>query len=217
MAQNITLLGASYSDVPAVLLPKTGGGTARFDDTTITANAATAADIASGKQAVVNGALLTGTASGGGGGASNVVIGSFTTGSSGTTGSIDVPYTGVGFPLACMVYIKGGAYNPANTEWYNAIHRYAVGQWTYHNATQSSSDNRGVTTWVFKNNGSAANSYGRNSAMNTTVRTSTAPVSGGATCVNMTTDGKTLRWYVSTTSYGLLADMEYTYIMIFSE
>lgn len=33
MAQNITLLNASYSDVPAVLLPKTGGGTARFTDT----------------------------------------------------------------------------------------------------------------------------------------------------------------------------------------
>lgn len=34
MAQNITLLGASYSDVPAVDLPKTGGGTARFIDET---------------------------------------------------------------------------------------------------------------------------------------------------------------------------------------
>lgn len=32
MAQNITLLGASYADVPAVDLPKTGGGTARFVD-----------------------------------------------------------------------------------------------------------------------------------------------------------------------------------------
>lgn len=32
MAQNITLMGASYSDVPAVDLPKTGGGTARFID-----------------------------------------------------------------------------------------------------------------------------------------------------------------------------------------
>lgn len=32
MAQNITLLGASYSDVPAVTLPKTGGGTAKFID-----------------------------------------------------------------------------------------------------------------------------------------------------------------------------------------
>lgn len=67
MAQNITLLGASYSDVPAVQLPKTGGGTAQFDDTTIATNAATAADIASGKLAYVNGVLLTGTGSGGGG------------------------------------------------------------------------------------------------------------------------------------------------------
>lgn len=32
MAQNITLLGASYSAVPAVTLPKTGGGTATFID-----------------------------------------------------------------------------------------------------------------------------------------------------------------------------------------
>ena len=32
MAQNITLQGASYTDVPWVDLPKTGGGTARFVD-----------------------------------------------------------------------------------------------------------------------------------------------------------------------------------------
>ena len=32
MAQNITLLGASYPSVPAVTLPKTGGGIAAFWD-----------------------------------------------------------------------------------------------------------------------------------------------------------------------------------------
>lgn len=32
MAQNVTVAGASYSDVPAVSLPKTGGGTATFYD-----------------------------------------------------------------------------------------------------------------------------------------------------------------------------------------
>ena len=32
MAKNISLLGADYPDVPAVVLPKTGGGTAKFVD-----------------------------------------------------------------------------------------------------------------------------------------------------------------------------------------
>ena len=64
MAQNITLMGATYNAVPAVQLPKQGGGTAQFDDTT-DANA-TADDIMSGKTAYVNGTKLTGTASGGG-------------------------------------------------------------------------------------------------------------------------------------------------------
>ena len=47
MAQNITLLGASYSAVPGVQLPKTGGGTALFTD--VTPTTASAADVAQGK------------------------------------------------------------------------------------------------------------------------------------------------------------------------
>ena len=82
MAQNITLLGASYSDVPAVTLPKTGGGTARFDDTT-DANA-TAADIAQNKTAYVNGVKIVGSATGGG-----VTITDTTDSAGGTIRSID--------------------------------------------------------------------------------------------------------------------------------
>ena len=40
MSQNITLLGATYSGVPAVTLPKSGGGTATFTDVTDTTAAA---------------------------------------------------------------------------------------------------------------------------------------------------------------------------------
>ena len=66
MAQNITPLGANYSAVPSVLLPKTGGGTASFTDVTDTT--AAAADVASGKYFyTVSGVRTQGTNSGGGG------------------------------------------------------------------------------------------------------------------------------------------------------
>lgn len=66
MAQNVTVAGASYSDVPAVELPKTGGGTAKFTD--VSPTTAAAADVASGKTFFdAAGVLTTGTGSGGGG------------------------------------------------------------------------------------------------------------------------------------------------------
>jgi len=66
MAKNISLMGASYSDVPAVVLPQIGGGTARFDDASVTT--ATASDVAEGKVFIAaDGTITTGTGTGGGG------------------------------------------------------------------------------------------------------------------------------------------------------
>ena len=66
MAKNITLMGASYTDVPAVVLPQTGGGTASFTDVTDTT--ATASDVAEGKRFfAADGTEQTGTAVMGGG------------------------------------------------------------------------------------------------------------------------------------------------------
>lgn len=66
MAQNITLMGATYSAVPGVQLPKSGGGTALFTDVTDTT--AGAGDVASGKIFYnASGARTVGTASGGSG------------------------------------------------------------------------------------------------------------------------------------------------------
>ena len=65
MAQNISLLGATYSAVPAVQLPKQGGGTATFTDVTDTT--AAASDVASGTYFyTASGVRTAGTASGGG-------------------------------------------------------------------------------------------------------------------------------------------------------
>lgn len=84
MAQNITLLGASYSAVPAVQLPKTGGGTARFDDASVTT--AVASDVASGKVFLASdGTITTGTASGGGGGGIGTLLTTYSMGTISTS------------------------------------------------------------------------------------------------------------------------------------
>lgn len=93
MAKNITIAGASYSAVPAIQVPITGGGTARFDDVSVTT--ATASDVASGKIFLTsNGTITTGTASGGGGLSNFTLLGTQAVGSI-STSSTSATDTGV--------------------------------------------------------------------------------------------------------------------------
>lgn len=65
MAQTVRVAGATYSDVPAVELPKSTSGTATFYDVSDTT--ATAGDVASGKYFYTSAGVRTqGTSSGGG-------------------------------------------------------------------------------------------------------------------------------------------------------
>ena len=65
MSQNVTFLGNNYSNVPAVNLPKTGGGTAKFTD--VSSTTAVEEDVTSGKIFFkADGTQGTGTNSGGG-------------------------------------------------------------------------------------------------------------------------------------------------------
>jgi hypothetical protein len=139
MAQNVTIMGASYSDVPALLLPKTGGGTARFDDASVTT--ATASDVAQGKIFLAsNGTITTGTASGGGGDSKNtqVVQGTTRTTSStltaigaemtvSKTGTYSVYWsafrssTSSSYTYGTQLYVGGTAYGTQNTTWSNHV------------------------------------------------------------------------------------------------
>lgn len=129
MAQNITLLGASYSDVPSVTLPKTGGGTASFVDVTDTT--AAASDVASGKYFYTAAGVRTAGTSSGGGSSKNVQVAQSTTRATSstytkltsltcsTTGKYDVYWdcfrSSTSGTSGSQLYIGGSAYGTANT------------------------------------------------------------------------------------------------------
>lgn len=136
MAQNITLMGASYSAVPAVTLPKTGGGTASFTDVTDTT--AAAADVASGKYFyTASGVRTQGTSSGGGGSSMNVQVAQATTRASSSTytrcvsltcsvaGTYDVYWScfrsSTSGTSGSQLHIGDSAYGTANTTFTNHI------------------------------------------------------------------------------------------------
>ena len=136
MAQNITLMGANYSAVPAVTLPKTGGGTASFTDVTDTT--AAASDVASGKYFyTASGVRTQGTNSGGGGSSMNVQIAQSTSRASSSTytnvisltcntaGKYDIYWdcfrSSTGGTNGSQLYINGTAKGTANTTFTNHI------------------------------------------------------------------------------------------------
>lgn len=228
MSQSITLWGASYSDVPAVLLPKTGGGTARFDDASVTT--ATASDVASGKIFLAsNGTITTGTASGGG--ASNLVSGTFTVGSlGGKVETVNLSYSGSGYPIAGVIFVSGGMYNNTSTgqtTWYNSTVRYAVGIYAFSKMIATSvpvyqatgNEDRATFVMTYKNSSSAATTYARSGSVDALLYNSSNASGSSTAFVRFKGNGKTLTYYTAnggTSSYGFLPNVTYQYYIIYS-
>ena len=230
MAQNISLMGATYSAVPAVTLPKQGGGIATFTDVTDTT--AAASDVATGKYFYTAAGVLTAGTNSGGGGSSNIVQGTFTTGSTrASTATVSLNYTGSGYPIAFFVYVDGGAYNntsSGNTEWYNSVNRYDVG-WVgmvksqtpvTPTFTTSGGANQGTVALIYKNSTTTATTYTRTSSMTANTFTSASTNPGNSTtCIRFKGNGKTLAYYVGnagSSAIGLAPSTKYAYIVIYS-
>lgn len=170
--------------------------------------------------------------SGGGGGASNVVRGTFTTNSTaGSTQTIAIPYTGNGYPIQCTIEVVGGFYNSNNTDWYNTLHRYAIGWWCMskqypattpiYGADWSNNSNMGTVMAYYKNSTSSLTSYAAggglgNASYYSDAGTPAYPDESRAQCVVFNSNTQ-MSFYISNTSYGLLADTEYEYTIIYSE
>lgn len=226
MAQNISLWGNTYSGVPSVLLPKSGGGTAAFTDVTDTT--ATASDVATGTYFYTSAGVRTqGTNSGGGGGASNFVTGTFTTSSStATNGTVSVSYSGSGYPVMLVIVVEGGMYNSAVSGWYNSVTRYAVGQITIGKSVATSTPsygtsgnaNYGSVELIYKNSTSSSTSYSSTRSVNANSYSSSNANGTSTTCVRWK-DNKTISYRTGgggSSSYGLLAGTTYRYYAVYS-
>lgn len=223
--QDITLLNATFYDVPAVRLPKASSGYATFTDVTDTT--AAAADVAQGKHFYTSSGVRTAGTASGGGGASNFVTGTFTTGSStSTVGSITVPYTGTGYPVMLVIVIEGGMYNPDISGWYTSLTRYAVGQITIGKGvatstpsyTTSGTDNYGSVELIFKNSTSSSTSYSSTRSVTANSYSSSNANGTSYTCVRWK-GNKSISYRTSggsSSSYGLLVSTTYRYYVIYS-
>lgn len=134
---DISLMGATYSAVPSVILPKSGSGTAQFFD--LDGTTATASDVASGKYFyTASGVLTQGTASGGTSKNTQTVQGTTRTTSSTMTaigaeltvskaGTYDIYWcafrssTSASYTYATQLYIDGTAYGSENATWTNHV------------------------------------------------------------------------------------------------
>ena len=223
MAQNITLLGASYPAVPAVQLPKTGGGTATFTDVTDTT--AAAADVAQGKYFYNAKGVRTQGTSSGGGGASNIVTGTFKfSNASASAQTINLDYSGTGYPIACIIVLDDGVLNETFT---NTVARYAIAQYfmtkTYADEAPtyatSGNANKGAVASVYKSSNSTAATLTRTSSATVNTFSSSNATGNTTTCVRFKSR-TSMSIYAGansgTSRYGFFNGLQYRYWVIYS-
>lgn len=179
------------------------------------------------KDVTIFGTTGTYEGSGGGGGDSKFVTGTFTTSSStSTNGTINVPYTGSGYPIMLVIIVEGGIYNSNITPWYSSVTRYAVGQITIGKSITTStpdygtsgSQNYGSVELIYKNSTSSSTTYSSTRSVTANSYSSSNANGTSTTCVRWK-GNKVISYRTgggSSSSYGLLAGTTYRYYVYYS-
>ena len=154
-------------------------------------------------------------------GASNIVIGTFKGTTTGAAMDVDLAYTGNGYPIAVMIF-------PSNADastFQSTIQRYAVRSYMMDKYdktsapvyTGSTADDYAAPVLKYKSSTTNSRSLSNGGATNATTKlyvdeSATADIS---TLVKIRSNKK-LSVFIASTSYGFMANIEYSYIVIYS-
>lgn len=167
---------------------------------------------------------VTGTYSGGGGGgASNVVKGTFKSSLNGYSISVSTGYSGNGYPISIAIFPSEGSYKTGSPA-YSAVRRYGLVSWTAvkcdllarPNYLTTSVENNMSVSVIYKSSSSNANQYSGTMQMSGTVLSNSSASRTYYLCAKYN-DSNKLSVYIGGTSHGFIPDIEYTYIIVFSE
>ena len=216
MTNDTTTLSGSLDEMKDQLISELGdkGVTATFDSTT-------------GLLGLVS--KIGDIQTGGGTSCPKLVQGTFTTGSTrASTGTVSISYTGTGYPIAVMVYMQGGAYDPDGS-WYDTIAYYDADAFYMTKSQMSSTPtfvssasvpaNQGVVCGVYKSSTSNATTHSRNGS-SSAVFFNSSDATTGYNCIRFKNNTKTMSYYIGNNAsnrVGLAPSKTYAYIIIYSE
>lgn len=149
------------------------------------------------------------------------VCGTFTTGATGgTTETVNIPYTGNGFPVFVSISLSEGARNSSGAG-YNTLHRYGIvsvliTKFTNNAPTYGSINNDGkaIVAALYKNSDTTASSVQMGTSTDQGIVNANAWSSYSAAV--QISSKNTLSVYISSTSYGLLPNAQYSYCIGYS-
>lgn len=152
------------------------------------------------------------------GGASNVVTGTFKGTTTGAAMDVNIPYTGNGYPIAISIYPKGGT-----VELSSLIQKYAIVQAEINKYDASLTPDYnasgqaayGTLSMIYKNSTSSAATVAASTALSTRIYRNSDSSAGSTTFLRIKSNKK-LSVFIASTSYGFVANTEYTYHIIYS-